>query len=216
MTFAMTRHRLFLAGIAVLALIGGIMLGNTLLRPPPPAPEIAGIFLPEPRPLPDFELIHETGRPFTRADFEGRWTFIYFGYTYCPDACPMTLAQLNIVDRQLKESNADSDTHYLLISVDPRRDTPERLAEYTKFFNPDFQGATGEPEQLDRLTAGMGVLYRVPSDPDDPEHYLVDHSSTVLIVNPEGALQAVFTPPQDPTAMANDFRMIRDYHRSYH
>lgn len=211
----MARYRFLLPGAAVLALIGGILLGNWLLRPPPAPPEIAGFYLPEPRPLPDFSLIHETGRPFTRADFDGRWTFIYFGYTYCPDACPMTLAQLNVVDRQLKEQQADNDTRYLLISVDPRRDTPERLAEYTKFFNPDFQGATGEPEQLDQLAGSMGVLYRVPDDPEDPEHYLVDHSSTVLIINPRGELQAIFTPPQEPTAMTNDFQLIRGYYNTY-
>ncbi len=199
--------------LGAIALGSGIWLGQRLLQPPVP-PEVAGIHLEQPRPLPDFELIHESGRAFTVDDFRGRWTFIYFGYTYCPDACPMTLGQLNVVDRNLDEAGDDAPTGYLLISVDPRRDTPDRLTEYTKFFNPKFEGATGDEDELDKLAGSMGVLYRVPEDPEDPDNYLVDHSSTVLLINPDGALQAVFTPPQDPATLTADFRKIREYYRA--
>ncbi len=208
-------QRIVLALTAVLAVIGGAVLGNKLLSPPPEPPEISGIYLPQARTLPEFELVHQTGRSLTRQDLTGHWTLVYFGYTYCPDACPLTLAQLNIVDRQLKQRQADQGIQYLLISVDPRRDTPERLAEYTQFFNPAFQGATGETEQLARLAQAVGVFYRVPEDPEDPDHYLVDHSSTVLVINPEGALQAIFTPPQQPDAMSNEFELIRDYYYAH-
>ncbi len=202
---------LLLAG--AVALGSGIWLGQRLMQPPAP-PEIVGIYLPEARPLPDFELVHESGRAFGPADLRDRWTFVYFGYTYCPDACPLTLAQLNIIDRNLVEAGDSTPTGYLLISVDPRRDTPDRLAEYTKFFNPGFEGVTGDEEQLDKLAGSMGVLFRVPKEPEDPEHYLVDHSSTVLLINPDGALQAVFTPPQDPAAMTDDYRRIREHYRA--
>lgn len=199
--------------LGAIALGSGIWLGQRLFQPPVP-PEIAGIHLVPPRPLPEFELIHESGRAFTAADFRGRWTFVYFGYTYCPDACPMTLGQLNVVDRNLAEAGDDTPTGYLLISVDPRRDTPDRLAEYTKFFNPGFEGATGNEDELDKLAGSMGVLYRVPENPEDPDNYLVDHSSTVLLINPDGALQAVFTPPQDPATLTADYRLIREHYRA--
>jgi protein SCO1/2 len=199
--------------LGAIALGSGIWLGQRLIQPPTP-PEIDGIHLEQSLQLPDFELVHESGRPFTAADFRGRWTFVYFGYTYCPDACPMALGQLNVVDRALAESGNGGSTGYLLISVDPRRDTPERLAEYTKFFNPKFEGATGESSELEKLTRALGVLYRVPENPDDPDNYLVDHSSTVLLINPDGALQAVFTPPQDPSTMTADYLLIREHYRS--
>lgn len=208
-------QRIVLALIAVLAVIGGAVLGNKLLSPPPEPPEISGIYLPQARTLPEFELVHQTGQPLTRQDLTGHWTLVYFGYTYCPDACPLTLAQLNSVDRQLKERQADQGIQYLLISVDPRRDTPERLAEYTQFFNPAFQGATGETEQLAQLAQAVGVFYRVPENPENPDYYLVDHSSTVLVINPDGALQAIFTPPQQPDAMSNEFELIRDYYYAH-
>ncbi len=205
--------------VAVLAVIGGAVLGNSLLRPapePPEPPEISGIYLPQARTLPEFELIHQTGRSLTNADLTGYWTFVYFGYTYCPDACPLTLAQLNVVDHQLKQRQAAQKVNYLLISVDPQRDTPERLAEYTAFFNPQFQGATGEEEQLAQLAQAIGVFYRVPENPEDPERYLVDHSSTVLVINPDGALQAIFTPPQHADTMSAEFDLIRDHYYAYH
>jgi protein SCO1/2 len=89
------------------------------------------------------------------------------------------------------------------------------LAEYTQFFNPAFQGATGETEQLAQLAQAVGVFYRVPENPENPDYYLVDHSSTVLVINPDGALQAIFTPPQQPDAMSNEFELIRDYYDAH-
>ena len=205
-------------GLSILGLVivgAGVWFGLQSVKVPGQPLEISGIYLPEPKPLAEFELIHDSDQPFTRQDFKGQWSFLYFGYTFCPDACPLTLAQLNQLDKQLSAKNADQGTAYMLISVDPKRDTPQRLAEYTRYFNPKFSGATGQPQQLQSLTKPLGVYYSVPENPEDPENYLVDHSSTVILINPDAELQALFTPPHKPNQMAEEFIAIRQRFSAY-
>lgn len=209
----MTTARLLFAALCATLLLGlTLWLGLTFLRPTPP-PQISGFYLEQPRPMPQFSLVHHSGEPFTLENLRGRWTFIYFGFTYCPDACPLTLNTLNIAQRELAARDADHDTGYLFISVDPKRDTPERLREYTGYFNSRFEGATGEPMELDRLTRPLGVVFMYP-DGTEGDSYYVDHSSTILLVNPRGELQAVFTPPQQADDLVHDFIRIRERFRA--
>lgn len=209
----MKDKRLWLpAVIGVLALGLGIVLGQVLFRPPPEAPEIAGIFLPESRPLEPFELIDHTGNTFGVERFEGNWTFLYLGYTYCPDVCPLSLVDLNQVQQRLAGEGLDENNAYMMVSVDPQRDRPERLAEYVTYFNPKFQGATGEAEELAQLTRQFGAVYRIPEDAVGRDDYLVDHSSTITLINPQGELQAIFTAPHKPDDVVEGFRKILDYY----
>ena len=200
---------LTLAG--VLALVVGVGLGEWLFgrRSAPPPPDIAGIYLPDFQPLDEFHLTHHSGQPFTRADLRGKWTFLYFGYSYCPDVCPLTLVELNRLQKRLADQGADGDTAYLLVSVDPQRDTPERLREYVTYFNPKFQGATGPTEELNRLAKPLHVFYQRGSDSENSTHYTIDHTSTVILIDPSGRPRAIFTPPQNPERMAADFLKIR-------
>ena len=154
-------------------------------------------------------LVHHGGQPFTRADFRGKWTFLYFGYTYCPDVCPLTLVELDRLQKRLAEQGADGDTAYVLVSVDPQRDTPERLREYVTYFNPKFQGATGPADELSRLAKPLYVIYQRGSDSGDATNYTIDHSSTISLIDPTGRPRAIFTPPQNPERMAADFLKIR-------
>lgn len=193
----------------LIAMAAGLWLSLKGLKQTPDDLEIAGIYLAEPRDVSEFKLTGSDQQPFTRDSFRGHWNFLYFGYTYCPDACPLTLSQLNLVDKKLAEQDLNDNNAYILISVDPRRDSPERLAEYTRFFNENFSGATGVKEELDKLTKQMGIAYRVPEEPEDPENYLVDHSSAVILVNPDAKLQAVFTAPHEPERISEDFEAIR-------
>ena len=208
MTRRATVIGLALAGIVALAV--GLMLGEWLFgRRPAPSLDIAGIYLPDAQALDDFKLVHHGGQPFTRADFQGKWTFLYFGYTYCPDVCPLTLVELDRLQKRLAEQGADGDTAYVLVSVDPQRDTPERLREYVTYFNPKFQGATGPAEELSRLTEPLYVIYQRGSDAKDATNYTIDHSSTISLIDPTGRPRAIFTPPQNPERMAADFLKIR-------
>ncbi len=210
----MTRGSLIpLVLISALALGAGLWLGQLITHQPAAPPlEIAGILLPEPQPIEDFTLLDQDGRPFGPERFKDRWSFLYFGYTYCPDVCPTTLADLAGLERQLQQQGLDADTEYWLISVDPRRDTPARLGDYASYFHPDFQGATGSDEQLSHLARQVGVMYRVPDNPET-EDYPVDHSSAVILVDPQGRLHAVFTA-HDPDTLARDFAKILDQYRS--
>lgn len=181
-----------------------------------PPLEISGIYLPEGKELNDFTLIGQDGQPFTRTALPGHWTFVYFGYTYCPDACPMTLGYLNVMQQKLASQNAaaEATTDYLLISVDPQRDTPARLGEYTRYFNAKFHGATGDPGELTQLARQLGVVYDFP-DGQTGDTYTVDHSSAVLLFDPAGRLRAVLTPPHNPDVMAADFLKIYEHYQRH-
>ena len=190
-------------------LVAGLWLGQKwLYQAPQPPLQIAGIYLPEPKELDDFTLIGQNGQPVTRADLKGHWSFLYFGYTYCPDICPLTLVELNKLDQLLGQQGLNRDTAYLLISVDPERDTPAHLGEYVRHFNQKFQGATGNPQELEKLAKQLSVLYIIPPH-QVGESYTVDHSSTVLLIDPDARLRAIFTPPHDPATLAADFARIR-------
>jgi protein SCO1/2 len=120
----------------------------------------------------------------------------------------MTLSQLNAVDQRLAQQGLDQDTAYLMISVDPRRDTPERLGQYVTYFNKNFQGATGTPEELEKLAKQLGIFYKL-NDQEDAENYTVDHSSAIILIDPDIKLRAIFTHPDQPDSLIADFTQIR-------
>lgn len=194
------------AGILAFGL--GLWLNFGLIPDRIEPPAIAGIFLAPPKPVADFTLIDQNGQPFNKERWRGKWTFLYFGYTFCPDVCPLTLLELSKMQKILAQENLDQNNAYLLVSVDPNRDTPERLGKYAAYFNPRFQGATGTPEQLAGLARQFGVYYKVPDAPE--ENYTVDHSSTVMLIDPQVRLRAVFTEDK-PEIMAADFQKILKY-----
>lgn len=206
-------QRAALSGLAlagILALAGGWGLGLWLFgEHGTPAPEINGIYLREFRPLDQFQLTHHSGQPFTGANLRGKWSFLYFGYSFCPDVCPLTLVELDRLQKLLVAQGVDQETAYVFISVDPQRDTPERLSEYVRFFNPKFQGVTGAYDQLERLAKPLRVFYQRRSSPEKTTNYTVDHTSTIILIDPNGQPRAIFTPPQNPEKMAADFIKIR-------
>ena len=174
-------------------------------------PEIAGYVLPTPGDLPEVELVDEHGAPFRAADFRGSWSFLYFGYTYCPDVCPLTLVELAAVKRQLAAESFAERTAFYLVSVDPDRDTPTRLREYVAYFDAELRGLTGSAEALAALAHATETLFEVPPDRSD-DNYLVSHSSNVVLLDPSGRFHAVFTPPHEPAVLAADFSAIAAPH----
>jgi protein SCO1/2 len=207
---------LLLALSGAVALVAGIWLSLRLtVKAPEPPLEIAGFYLPEPQAITDFTLVQQNGQPFTREDLKGHWSFLYFGYIYCPDLCPTTLIELNRLDQRLEQQQLDRDTAYLMISVDPERDTPQQLGKYVQYFNKKFKGATGTPQELDRLAGQLGVMYHIPPH-QAGENYAVDHSSAVILIDPDARLHAVFTAPQKPETMAADFARIRERYQAAH
>jgi protein SCO1/2 len=209
----------FLLGIGIGAIVFGAiwLVLNFRIAPEPPGLPLSidttATVLSEPMTVPSFQLTDHHARPFTENNLQGQWTFLFFGYTYCPDICPTTLALLKQVDQLLRDQKTllpIKHPRFVFISVDPARDTTERLAEYVSYFNPAFLGVTGLEEQLQALTQPLGIAYRRAPDSESNENYLIEHSSSILLVNPQAQLQALISPPHDATAIAEDYRKILD------
>ena len=201
------RQTVFLFGAFAVALGLAVALVLGLGRSDDP-PSIAGFVYPEPKTISQFSLSSQDGRPFDLESLKGKWSFVYFGYTYCPDVCPTTLAELARARKLLEQAGADAATQYVFVSVDPQRDTPQRLAQYVAFFDRTFLGATGSDEALTGLTRQIGVAYAFPEGKKG-DRYAVDHSSIVALFDPDARLHAVFTPPQEAQGIAEGFRKIR-------
>jgi protein SCO1 len=187
--------------LAAIALILGLLV-HKLSRPVPldrNQASQAGIFLFDaPRNLPDIAMVSATGEPWTQDDLRGQWDLIFFGYTFCPDICPTTMAELRQVATGMPEESRD-DLQVTLVSVDPNRDTPEQLSRYLGFFNAGFNGATGSPEELANLARAMSIAYIEPDT--STENYLVDHSGQVVIVDPDGQYVGFIRPPLKPAEL---------------
>lgn len=166
-----------------------------------------GLYLMDPpRDFGEFALLDHRGEAFTPASLEGRWTLIFFGFTYCPDVCPTTMAFLDRFVGELEGTEAE-DTSVVMISVDPARDTVEQLASYVPFFNEDFTGVTGEFLDLFRLATGLNTPFRkVAGQGDD---YQVDHSANVVLINPRGHYHGFFKAPLDLAKMKVTYRAVR-------
>jgi protein SCO1/2 len=211
---ARTRLSWVIAAIILAALALSAWFAIALSRAvPPPAFDAgpAASVLRVPRPLPRFTLTDHEGRRFDEARLEGHWSFLFFGYTYCPDVCPITLSNLRDVRELLAESgdpHALDGIQFVFVSVDPERDTPERLGEFVRYFHRDFIGVTGDEAELERLTGALGIYHR-KAERRTGRDYLVDHSTAVMLVDPQRRLHAVFSRPHDPGAIADAFLKIR-------
>ena len=203
----MTARRLALVAAALTAAVLGVATWVYLDASPNRALEINGYVLAQPRALPAVELVDEHTERFLSADFAGHWSFLYFGYTYCPDVCPLTLVTLASLEGQLAAEQPAARIEYYLVSVDPQRDTPERLREYVAYFDSNFRGLSGSPRALAALTQATETLFDVPED-QDADNYLVSHSSNIVLLDPAGDVHAVFTPPHDPARLAADFTKV--------
>lgn len=148
-------------------------------------------------------MVDNKGQPFNQTNLEGKWSLVYFGYTFCPDICPTTLGQLNQMDKLLKKDNPEmaKKMHYFMVTVDPRRDTVEKLNGYVPHFNPDFVGVTGSQKAIHNLAVQMNIPYTPVIDPED-EYYLVDHGANLVIINPKGDYHGFIRPPLDSEKLA--------------
>jgi len=192
------------AALAIAVGIGAALWRRAASQPPL---EIGGYVLPTPKSLGAFELVDDRNAKITAQDFAGHWSFLYFGYTYCPDVCPLTLVELADVKKRLAERTPAASVSVYLVSVDPPRDSPERLHEYVTYFDPDFHGLTGDVAEITKLANAAGAVFFVPPGQDD-KTYLVSHSSSIALLEPSGGLRAVFTAPHEAEQVAADFTKI--------
>lgn len=173
-------------------------------------PDIHGIYLSKPDFVMPFALTQTDGKPFTDQNLQGQWSLVFFGFTYCPDICPTTLAMLNAVMLKLDETHPDmARPQVVFVSVDPERDNLAQLDRYTHYFNPDFVGITGHETQLKTFARQMGVVFdKVSIDPKHPDEYLMEHSTSIALINPKGGVQAIFTSPHDVDTLADDISKV--------
>jgi protein SCO1/2 len=200
----MSPIRLLLAIVSLLAVAIGGWLSYRIVSPPP-LPEKATV-LPRPIGLPEFSLVDQNGEAFTRSAFRDRWSVVFFGFTHCPDVCPLTLQALASARRQLADAGQAPLPHIVLISVDPERDTPAVIGEYVRYFDADVTGVTGGAGELRKLTDGLGIFFQ-RSGAESGE-YLVDHSAVVLVIGPEARFRALFSTPHRVEDFVNDLPLI--------
>jgi protein SCO1 len=169
--------------------------------------KINGLYLLDtPRSIDDFELVDHHGAPFNRARLQGKWSLVFFGFTYCPDICPTTMAFLNEFMASL-EGTEGEDTQVVMVTVDPARDTVQQLAGYVPFFNPDFIGVTGEFLDIHRFATALNTPFRKVTGEGD--NYQVDHSANIVLINPRGDYHGFFKPPLDLAKMKTTYRSAR-------
>lgn len=169
--------------------------------------KINGLYLHEmPRNFGEIRLLDHHSQAFTRARLQGKWTLVFFGFTYCPDVCPTTMTFLNELVTQLEGTEAE-DTQVVMVTVDPARDTVEQLASYVPYFNPGFIGVTGEFLDIHRFATALNTPFR--KVPGQDENYQVDHSANVVLINPRGDYHGFFKAPLDMAKMKVTYRSAR-------
>jgi len=169
---------------------------------------IQGIILSPARKIAVPALIKDDGKVFTLDDLTGHWSLLFFGYTHCPDICPVTMG---VVAQAKKTAAADGKTFpdVFFVSVDPERDKVKMLGEYVQYFDKDFIGVTGDKDLIKALALQMSVVnMKMPVADTNDSAYLVDHSAALLLLNPEGKLVAFLNPPHDPKTILEDIEKV--------
>lgn len=182
---------------ALVALVIGLTVYKVLMvdRGPNQAELLdAGIvLLPQPRQVPDVTLVDQDGQPVAMDELDGRWRLLFFGYTFCPDICPTTLAQLRQIKSELPKEAVDK-LQVILVSVDPNRDTPTQLKQYLGYFDPQFVGLTGaNVEEVQKVSNAVSIPF-IPADTSKP-NYTVDHSGNLALIGPDGTQRGFIRAP---------------------
>lgn len=200
----MKPRSIIVAATAIVAIAVGTWTSFRLMRPPA-VPQTATV-LPAPGDLPGFSLLDHDGTPIGPDVFTGQWDLVFFGFTHCPDVCPITMQVLADARRQLLDAGFDPLPRIVLVSVDPERDTPANMRQYVRHFGADNLGITGELEEIRKLTNGLGIFFEKVGD--DPDSYSVDHSAVVLLLDPLGRFHSLFGTPHEAANFVHDLPII--------
>jgi protein SCO1/2 len=170
------------------------------------APETeVGTILSPARAIEPFKLTDNHKKSFSNEQFAGQWSLLFFGFTRCTMICPTTMQMLSQLYQQLEKDHAQPMPNIILVSVDPENDTPADMNKYVTSFNPKFIGLTGKPDDIEKFARQMMVLYmKVKQNGVET----IDHSGTILLINPEGKLYTIFSTPHDPKIIAKDYQII--------
>lgn len=202
-------HWLLVVGLS-LALAGSYLTWRSLRGGPLPAGELPAVTeIRDEQPLPAF-LLHGPKGEFGNAQLMGRWSFLFFGYTQCPDICPTALDLMKEVKAAVvagTQGASASVPQVVFVSVDPRRDSPQLVGDYLAAFDSSFIGLSGDDAALEPLTKSLGAYFR-RHDAQDVTRYTVDHTAAIYLIDPRGRLRAVFSPPQEAAKVVANYRRI--------
>lgn len=197
--------------LALVAMVLGLFVYSVLRTPvlnEAQLRDLGVIILPTPREIAPFELNATNGQPFGVADLQGHWTFVFFGFTNCPDICPTTMAELAKAERELRQTDPESAEQFrvVMVTVDPERDDVATLAAYVGAFSPQFVGAAGAVAATVELARQLNVgIAKVPS----ADGYTVDHGGQIVIVNPKGHYHGFIKLPHQADTIVQAFASLR-------
>ncbi len=206
--------------ILLIALAAGLGLFAAQRFFAAPSPEQGGwpqtrtaTMYPAPRPIENFSLRQADGTELTLEELQGHWTLVFLGFTFCPDVCPTTLAELAKAQTQWEALPLRTRPRVLLVSVDPQRDTPELLHGYARGFHADTLSATADPEVLEDFATSIGFVFMKVPGPNveqNPNDYTMDHSSGIALLDPQGRVAGLIRAPLDPALIAADMMALRE------
>ena len=189
--------------VAIVALVLGLTVNKVLTSKGQGDPTVlldAGIvLLPQSRSLPELSLTNQDGQTVAVDQLKDQWSLLFFGYTFCPDICPATLAQLRQLQGQLPPETL-AKLRIVLVTVDPHRDTPEQLKKYLEYFDAGFIGLTGEEAIIQKLANGVSIPF-IPAD-TSKENYTVDHSGNLVLIGPDGKQRGFIRAPINNAKLA--------------
>ena len=202
---------LLLGAITLTALVMYFgMIQPTLESHQKPTVKLNGVYLPTPTTISPFALTDNHNKPFTQDNLKNHWTMMFFGFTNCAMVCPTTMAALNGMYQKLeKELPADKMPQIVFVSVDPERDTVDKINDYMISFNKNFIGTRAEIVDTIALEKQLHIVAaKLQVDGQGKDNYTINHSAEILLFNPDGKLQAYFSYPHDSDELAKEYKMI--------
>ena len=207
-----SKIRITVLGLSVFitALFGLFISQHQILNKNHDLSRFHGTLLEKPRNLSEFTLLGSDNKPFNNDSLNGHWTMAFFGFTSCGSICPTIMAELSKMYNLLESKGQKSLPNIVMISLDPKRDTLDKLASYVKAFHPSFYGASGDEVSLNKLTAEVGIAYAkiTKKDDENSEGYDIEHTGTLILLNPKGEIAAFFTTPHNASLLAEDYMML--------
>ena len=207
------KFSIMITSITLAAMLAGVWLADIDREHDSRAmllPDKVMTLFPDPKPLTAFALTDDKNRVFDLVSLKGEWSFLFFGFTHCPDICPTTLAVLARARDNIAKSVVGAENiQFVFISVDPNRDTASKLRQYVDYFDSSFIGVTGDNAQIGNLAGQLGAEYQVAIAPG-MENYPVTHTTAVFLVDPRARYHAVFAPPLDAEGLSKRFKVVRE------
>ena len=162
-----------------------------------------------PKKISDFTFYTSNQIEFSKSDLIGKWTLMYFGFTRCPDECPTTMYQMSKLIKVLREKDFPlNDKQWVLVSIDPERDTPEEINRYAKGFDEEFIGVSNIRPMLINLATQLSVNNVMPNDDSMDHSHLDNHVNNIILLNPEGEFAGIFRPPFDISRLSLTYQSI--------